>query len=180
MESKRIPKNSINVAGEISCILSDSLPEKERRARLELLRTSAYHAERFDWEAVRNFHFNVMLSVERGDLEWGDSVADIETNTLLIGARSEKKTSVSKREGQSKSGNASSSSRYSARGEGSRQSWWCPEYQRGTCSYRGAHELYVRGSLRWVDHFCASCWQEWKQVRYHPESSRECPAAYQL
>ena len=117
-----------------------------------------------------------MLSVERGDLQWGESIADIETNTLLIGARQDKKGTNSKRESQSKLGGASSSSR--SKGEGARQNWWCPEYQRGTCPFRGAHELFVRGSTRWVDHFCASCWQEWRQVRYHPESSRECPAAF--
>ncbi len=164
-----LPSFNLLVAGEMSCFLQGGLSREEIMGRMKLLRDSAYHCERFAWEAVRDFHYNVMLGIERGERSWDDSTMEIQTNTLLTA-------------NPPRSGSGVKSQQY---GQSHRKSevdrkWWCAEFQRGTCSFQGkSHEATVRGTRRWVEHFCATCMQKIKQIKYHSESSRECPFGVQ-
>ena len=160
-----LPSFNLLVAGEIACLLSGELSECEIRARLQLLRETAYHCENFTWDSVRDFHYNVMLAVERGDKDWGDSLIDIQANTLLSGSQ------------WRQSGSQGS---YARKTEGSGQAaasrkFWCGEFQRNMCKWQGAHEGVVKGVRRWLEHICAACLQRGRAVRYHGEASRECP-----
>ena len=169
-----LPSFNLLVAGEMSCLLEGGLSKEETIGRMKLLRDSAYHCERFAWEGVRDFHYNVMLGVERGERSWDDSTMEIQTNTLLTS--NHQKSNVASNYGGKSQQYAQS---YSKKSDSDRK-WFCAEFQRGTCAFQGrSHEAVIRGTKRWVEHFCATCMQKSKQIKYHSETSRDCPHAAQ-
>ena len=161
-----LPSFQLLVAGECACLRSASMTEVERVARLDLLEETAYLASKVSWEVARDFHYNVMLAIERGEKSWGQSTLDIQTKLLLgAGGFSEKKT-----QGM---GDAKASWKRQEPGK----KWWCAEFQTGVCSLRSPHEGVIRGTRRMVEHFCASCMLKGKTIKYHSERDAECPFA---
>lgn len=161
-----LPSFQLLVAGEVACLMSDEMSQAERVARLRLLQESAYLSVKLPWEVVRDFHFNVMLGVERGERKWGDSTLDIQTAIMLTSGSS----------GVDRfSANAKGNFKKQEVGQSNRTRWWCLDFQKGNCNFSGAHEGTVRGVRRWVEHFCAQCFEKNRVIKFHRESEGSCP-----
>jgi hypothetical protein len=64
------------------------------------------------------------------------------------------------------------------RGRGGRRAparYFCSLFNRGNCQHNGAHRGTVGNREVLVEHFCAICWQEKREVAYHSE--KDCPFA---
>ncbi len=153
------------VAGEASCLLDKDMPHVEREARLKLLAETAYLSENGPWDIARDFHFNVMLGVEKG----GDSTLEIQTS-LMIG-----RTVPSGTHSKGSSLNGSVSKYPASKKPNTSRRWWCPDYQKGKCAQQSPHEMSIRGTMKWVEHFCALCLQKSLTIRYHAECDSDCP-----
>ena len=95
-----------------------------------------YLARIYEWRAVKNFHAAVLLEIERGRLQWGDSFLNLEHRTL---------TGFAKQEGEGKRGQAAGF-------------LFCQDYQRGKCANSKDHYSQIKGERKWVSHVCANCW----------------------
>ncbi len=162
-----LPSFHLLVAGETACLLSTELAQREKEAHLALLQETAYLCERVHWEVARDFHFNVMLGIERGDRKWEHDTLDIQT-ALLISS-----TSGLEKGGHAFSGGSKSAS--SKKSEPGQCKWWCLDFQKGTCLFKGPHESFIRGSKKWIEHVCSTCIQKNRVIRYHSEKDGECP-----
>ncbi len=49
------------------------------------------------------------------------------------------------------------------------------DFQKDICVYKGGNEAENRGSKRWVEHFCASCMQKERSIKFHADKDGECP-----
>jgi hypothetical protein len=120
-----LPSFQLLVAGEAACLLDKDMSKSEREARTLLLSETAYLSAKVPWETARDFHYNVMLGVERGERQWGDSTLDIQASIIISSNISVK--------GPTQSGG---SSKYpwskKTPWTGTTRKWWCAEYQRGT------------------------------------------------
>ncbi len=68
-----------------------------------------------------------------------------------------------------------SKSAWPKKSEPRQSKWWCLDFQKGTCLFKGPHESFIRGSKKWVKHFCTTCIQKNRVIRYHSEKVGECP-----
>ncbi len=143
------------------------MAQREKEAHLALLQETAYLFERVHWEVARDFHFNVMLDIERGDRRWEQCILDIQTALLISFASGLEKG------GHTFSGGSKSA--WSKKSEPGQCKWWCLHFQKGTCLFKGPHESFIRGSKKWVEPFCATCIQKNRVIRYHSEKDGECP-----
>ncbi len=41
--------------------------------------------------------------------------------------------------------------------------------------HKSPHEMSIRGTMKWVEHFCALCLQKSRTIRYHAECDSDCP-----
>lgn len=144
------------VAGYSAILLLPQITSHERQHRTEHLGTLMYLASVYEWPAVRSFHAAVLLEIERGRLNWGDSFLHLENRTL---AGSHKKTKDQKRPAPSTSTAV----------------LFCREYQKGSCSHSKDHYAMLKGEKKWLCHICAACWVKDKVKRMHSEYSDDCP-----
>lgn len=70
------------VAGYSSILALRSIAQKERQARVEHLTNLMYLANVYEWSAVRGFYAAVLMEIERGCLNWGDSFTSLETRAM--------------------------------------------------------------------------------------------------
>ena len=70
------------VAGYSAILLLPQVSSHERLHRTEHLGALMYLASIYEWPAVRSFHAVVLLEIERGRLNWGDSFLHLENRTL--------------------------------------------------------------------------------------------------
>ena len=148
------------VAGEVAIINSPETSPEERRGRLELLQTVAYHTRAYSWSDVLNFHGTCLLEIEKGERVWGgrETFIAVEASTLYAQPRRQ-----SKRVGEA----------------GTERKWFCKQFQLGTCRHDGSHEAMVQGKLRTVHHICATCLQKDGSAKAHAENTSACPHAHQ-
>jgi len=144
------------VAGYSAILLLPQITSHERKHRTEHLGALMYLASIYEWSAVRSFHAAVLLEIERGRLNWGDSFLHLENRTL---AGSHKKTKDQKRPAPSTSTAV----------------LFCREYQKGSCSHSKDHYALLKGEKKWLCHICAGCWVKDKVKRMHSEYSDDCP-----
>lgn len=109
------------VAGYSAILILKSISKSEREYRVEHLNSLMYLATVYEWTAVKNFHATVLLEIERGYLQWGQSFLHLEHRTLL-GAK--KKLHDSKPTDQK---------RNASHGSNSSVVLFCRDFQRGSC-----------------------------------------------
>ncbi len=166
--SKDIPYEGLSIAQFVAgytAIVSE-LPRasEQRQHRLEHLQDLMYYSCSFPWKAVLDFHGAVLIEIERGRRQWGDSFRDLDTH--LFHARNSNPT-VSTTEAHSK---------ISRDAGGRRPQWFCSKYQIGQCDDgRKEHFALVGSERRWVKHICATCWLQDREARNHPETNKDCP-----
>ena len=146
------------VAGYGQILQSPDIVENERSARLKHLVSLMYFAQQYDWQAVLSFHGAVLLEIERGLLQWGDSLFHLESRTLYGHPKTTK---------SSTSGGSSTSSNSSA-------VLYCRDFQRQQCSFQQAHYGYLRGERKWLRHICSDCWLQSRKQEQHRAGSSEC------
>lgn len=144
------------VAGYGQILLSPDLSEVERSSRLKHLVSLMYFSQLYEWQAVLSFHGAVLLEIERGLLQWGDSFLPLESRTLYGHLKATKP-----------SASASSSANVPI--------LFCRDYQRQTCKFEQDHYGLLRGERKWLRHICANCWVKGRTQALHPEGSKECP-----
>lgn len=114
------------VAGHSAILLLPQVSSHERQHRTEHLGALMYLASVYEWPAVRSFHAAVLLEIERGRLNWGDSFLHLENRTL---AGSHKKVKDQKHPAPSTSTAV----------------LFCREYQKGSCSHSKDHYAMLKG-----------------------------------
>ena len=145
------------VAGYSAILLLPQVSSRERLHRTEHLGALMYLASIYEWPAVRSFHAAVLLEIERGRLNWGDSFLHLENRTL---AGSHRKVKAEQKRPAP---------------QASTIVLFCREYQRGSCSHTKDHYAMLRGEKKWLCHICAACWVKDKVKRVHSEYSNDCP-----
>ena len=70
------------VVGYAQILLCKDIRPLERTAREKDLVSFMYFAQQYEWSAVLNFHGFVLLEIERGLVQWGDSNFHLESRTL--------------------------------------------------------------------------------------------------
>jgi hypothetical protein len=53
--------------------------------------------------------------------------------------------------------------------------FYCPFYQRNTCSQSNSHYGKIKGIDRYLQHICATCYRKEGKTIYHSECSEMCP-----
>ena len=135
--------------------MSPDLSEVERSSRLKHLVSLMCFSQLYEWQAVLSFHGAVLLEIERGLLQWGDSFLPLESRTLYGHLKATKP-----------SASASSSANVPI--------LFCRDYQRQTCKFEQDHYGLLRGERKWLRHICANCWVKGGTQALHPERSKEC------
>ena len=147
------------VAGYGQILQSPDIVESERSARLKLLVSLMYFAQQYEWQAVLSFHGAVLLEIERGLLQWGDSFFHLGSRTLYGHPKTQK---------SSTSGGSSSSSTTVL---------YCRDFQRQQCSFNQAYYGYLRCEQKWLRHICSDCWVQSRKQEQHRAGSSECTFA---
>lgn len=146
------------VAGYSSILSLTKISPTERQARIEHLTQLMYLASVYEWSAVRAFHAAVLMEIERGRLNWGDSFTSLEIRAMAGCTKRVTSAAVSK-ESKRNAPNI----------------LFCREFQRGTCPHNKDHYALVKGERKWLCHICANCWIKEKAKKFHSEFSTECP-----
>ncbi|XP_066026254.1 uncharacterized protein [Pocillopora verrucosa] len=105
------------VASYGQILLSPDLSEVERSSRPKHLVSLMYFSQLYEWQAVLSFHGAVLLEIECGLLQWGDSFLPLESRTLYGHLKATKP--------------ASSSANVPI--------LFCRDYQRQTCTFEQDH-----------------------------------------
>ena len=157
------------IAGELEVILKCE-DSHERKGRLQLLKELVYFMPDADFPVLRTWYFEYVRSVETGELEWG-------ANPMPIGERLLSQA-------RQKNGGRTSFTAYRPSNSGSqstgnaaepRKVWYCSRFQRNECFDKSPHKTMVRGIMREVHHYCASCLLRSDKQLVHPDSSPACP-----
>ena len=147
------------VAGELEIISSKNIGDKEKKARVALLKQIVYYSSVYHWKALLEFYAAFVRQIESGQRSWGDSSVDLEVPIL----------SKHVKQDFNKSNNTfKKDNKYPT-------VWYCFLYQKNKCSMNSPHSVMIRGVNREVRHFCATCYKVEKIQRVHPESSSACP-----
>ena len=175
------------VASEIECLLGKNMSEIERKGRLELLKTSAYHAKVQPWHKIQEFYSTIMIDVEKDERQWGESLLAVETSIFFNKPSTEKVDDKISRGKNFASGfsnqfnkprtNNQGNSGGSGTGNGSSRKWFCKYFQQGKCTHQGAHRATIGDRTVWVQHFCSSCYFNGGRIQNHPQNSPECPTS---
>ena len=124
------------VAGYAQVLVCKDLSSLERTERKKHLVSLIYFAQQCEWSTVLNFHGSVLLEIERGLVQWGESYLYLESRTLY---------------GHPLQGKSPSSS-------SSAPVLFCRDYQREQCISVKDHFGFIRGECKWLKHICAACW----------------------
>ena len=111
-----------------------------------------YLATRFPWSSILTYHGACLYEVERGNKKWSDSFQDLQSTSLLASQVRKAPPKASPTSGPI---------------------LFCPNYQKGSCSYSKDHEGELKGETKFLKHICANCWLNDSKFASHPESS--CP-----
>ena len=118
------------VAGYSAILLLPQVSSREQLHRTEHLGALMYLASIYEWPAVRSFHAAVLLEIERGRLNWGDSFLHLENHTLA-GSHKKVKDQTKRPAPQT-----------------STIVLFCHEYQRGSCSHNKDHYAMLRSKKK--------------------------------
>lgn len=137
------------VAGEIAIILRSTDPD-EVRGRLHILQKLAYwNMQAQGWHRVRDIYMAILHSIEEGEASFSSSFAEYDQVFPVKGLGKTKNTTA-KRDG----------------------TFWCRDYNKGSCQLESGHKAQVAGAERVVQHICVNCWKNGRREK-HREA--ECP-----
>lgn len=155
------------VAGYATILQTLNKSSIEYKARLEHLISLMYLCSRYKWEAVLNYHGAVLLDIERGRINWGDSFSYLEPRSL----HGQLKESFSPNERSCTSSNSVKSTPNSI--------FFCGDFNKSTCRHQKDHfgSIGKGTELKWLRHICSACWLRSRAVRSHVENSSSCPLA---
>ena len=155
--TKNISHNELTIeeftAGCCAILNSSSISVPEKGARIVHLCELMYLAIQHEWSTVREFHAAVLLEIERGHLQWGDSFAHLERHSLHA---------------KSRSGVVQCPSSMPV-------VLFCRVFQRNRCKLTEDHYGTIRGERKWLQHVCAKCWVTSRQIARHTEFLPDCP-----
>ena len=112
-----------------------------------------YFAQQYEWSAALNFHGSILLEIERGLVQWGDSFLHLESRTLY------------KHPLQEKSPTSSSSEAV----------LFCRDYQQEQCISVKDHFGFICRERKWLKHIYVACWTRLRKQESHRENSSDCP-----
>ena len=141
------------VAGYAQILLCKDISPLERTEREKHLVSLMYFVQQYEWSAVLNFHGFVLLEIERGLVQWGNSFLHLESRTLYGHPLQEKSPTSSS----------------------SAPVLFCRDYQREQCISVRNHFGFIRGERNWLKHICAACWTRLRKQESHRENSSDCP-----
>lgn len=128
-----------------------------------------YLATKYQWKNVMNYHGAVLLEIERGHLQWGDSFQVLQNTTLaggFLNASQFTSGGLKRRVGSSVMTGGNNE------GQGI---VFCKAYQRSACSHTSDHKGDFKGEIRLLKHICGNCWLIGKKMAAHPDRSEICP-----
>ena len=153
------------VAGYSAILEQPSLRSSERKARIEHLRQLMYLATTHKWSSVLEFHACILTEIERGHLKWSDSFDSLLSHFLASQGASSQNHQRSSNSG-AKSGSSSST-------------FFCRNFNNGTCNKGQSHTDMVNGKLVTVQHICSECYITHRTSEHHSKSSPGCPSRSQ-
>lgn len=141
--SKEVAYDELSIeeftAGYCAILKSKHLTEVERSECIDHLYDVMYLTMHYEWAAVRRFHAAVLLEIERGHLQWGDSFTYLERHSF----HDQPKWNARQKPTQSSPANPV---------------LFCRDYQREKCHHDNYHFGTIRGNKKWLQHICAKCW----------------------
>ena len=167
------------VAGEIEIITGGSMNDNDAQCRLQMLKTTAYRAQYVYWFKLLHLHAAVLGKIESGLATWDTNFEQVERMVLENPGKVDWSARLGMR--QHKSGRKSTgvdrpgNTRAVSRGDDKNITWWCRDFQSGTCQQAAPHNKNIRGREVTVQHICAKCSQKEGAERSHPDTSASCP-----
>lgn len=167
------------VAGEIEIISRTSCGEKERQARLGILKYLAYHFAYLDTAELREQYDAIMKRVERGELGWDNNLPKRIHRSLAFRRESvlteRQVTDASTRSGETKSKKGRIEKSEKAKKEGEDEVIYCADFNRGKCEFSTSHLGKWSGREVMKLHICKKCLTEDGLKKAHPEGDDKCP-----
>ncbi|CAH1777340.1 unnamed protein product [Owenia fusiformis] len=154
------------VAGETNIIISKNISASERQGRLNLLSKVAYaYNMKYKWAEIRDFHADVLHSIERGHIGWDDEVQ-------ILALRDENLTTPI----TSSVSTSASSNKSSSESKSLENTYFCRFFSRGECKIKEKNHMgFVNNKSVNVKHICAKCWLHDKKEKEHSEIDKVCP-----
>ena len=151
------------VAGELN-VISECVDDSERDARTQLLGDIVFNSAHYQWPALLKFHAAVLMEIQHGRMEWGDSYSRLEQQLLMPYPLSKVKP---ERKGLGKTR------------EGGRKAFegravYCSNYQSNNCRHNETHQGQFFNEVTTLHHICATCLKH-DEKKSHPASSPDCP-----
>ena len=152
------------VAGELEIVTTCKASVEQRIGRLQLLKQLAYLLGGYSWETLRGVYASIVSQIEQNNLKWSQWDTEFlpQIQWALVRAPSN-----AKKASQSKNTTATKSAE-----EGT---WFCREYNKGTCDKGDSHSGSHKGRKVTVSHICAKCWLTDHVKNKHSERDSSCP-----
>jgi len=157
------------VSGELSILTDKDTGPNEKEGRLRLLKLLTFLLSAHPFATVQKVYAAIFRQIELGRLDWDSDFQSVVQYVLLANVQRPQYPSNNKGQGQKPAGRA----------EGNRNQplvWFCSDYQRNNCQLQDPHDGMVNGKLVSMQHICATCKRDRKQILKHPESSSACPS----
>lgn len=163
------------VAGELEIILGGNLNRTDATRRMQLLKTTAYRTQYTQWSKLLHLHAAILRKIETGLATWESDFDKIERMVLENPGRVDWSSRLGLKSGDKKSSSGQTKSISSRGGNDKKMTWWCRDYQIGTCNQSAPHTKNIRGREVTVRHICAKCFQKEGVERNHPDRAQTCP-----
>lgn len=147
------------VAGELEIISSRNIDKVEKNGRIKLLKKIAYYFELYEWNGIKKLYAHIIRQIENGVATWKHDFSEVETPLLIKYVKSEQKSKIREKREVKKEETV----------------FYCSYYQRKKCSQSKSHMGKIKGTERYFQHICATCWRKDQTKMYHPESDEICP-----
>ena len=169
----KLPFNLL-VAGEIEIIMRPGIHESERRARLAILRTIAYHKNYLQDEDLRDGYDVMMKKVEHGYQQWDEVLGEHLHKFLNF------RVNLQARERAQATENNRPFTKVETKRSGDRRNdykdkvIYCQDYNNNRCPHLDHHEGKFAGNKVTKWHICKKC-AEKGENRSHRWTDKECP-----
>ena len=181
IDFKKLPFG-LFVAGEVEIIMGGSLPDRDAWRQLDMLKTTAYRSQNIEWPKLLHVHAAVLGKIESGSATWDSNFERVEKMVLENPGRVDWSARLGLRQPRSSRRGAGADRQgrpqFQSRGDDKNQkaiTWWCKDYQSGTCNQVAPHSKNIRGREVTVKHICARCFQKEGAERGHPDTAVSCP-----
>ena len=159
------------IAGELEIITSPFVTSEEHQGRLHLLKELVSLSRGYDWDILRNVYASIVSKIEIRTLSWAQWSTDFthQIQFALVRQQMVKGQSQGRRKTTARSAKIVES-------EGT---FFCKEFNQGSCSKGDLHSSTHKGKRVTVSHICAKCWLSDRVRRAHPERDTACPHSKQ-